>query len=473
MNGKSPLRQRLEQAFRRAMAEREEAWLQEVFVPPEGWEAWRRLHSLLLLAQPGTGRTALATLWSRHPSALVVRLSSRELATLAEAPQVQEWTFLAQVLLRWALERLVTLLVERVRQRQPPPEWVAAMVRPLWETYQKGLPLEAFLAQTFGLEDLVTQAVVAWMSSAPRANPVSGLSPLEGARYLLAVSRALGYESLWLVFDLPTGSPAGELSPLLRGLKRLASVLQWFDLPGWVFRFLVPEEMAVEFGETMAVLRRRMEVALLTWTPEKVQHLVERRLAWATEGRWTSVRDVVADEAFLAWLRQYGQGNPRAWLSLLWPFLQERLRRKRALREEEWRALARRYPPPLYLDLRRRRVWLGARPVDLNREEAWRLLAYLYEKRGQYCSREELYYLALEARERVPSRDDAQWAPLSTWRGRLDTALYRLRQALEPDPRQPLYIVARRGRGVMLRHATEILGLMPLAWEHERSANLV
>ena len=109
----------------------------------------------------------------------------------------------------------------------------------------------------------------------------------------------------------------------------------------------------------------------------------------------------------------------------------------------------------------------------MNREEAWRLLVYLYHKRGQYCSREELYYLALEAREQIPSSREIDWEPLTAWRGRLDTALYRLRQAIEPDPRHPLYVVAQRGRGVMLRHATEILGLTALPWEQEKTEGLL
>ena len=36
--------------------------------------------------------------------------------------------------------------------------------------------------------------------------------------------------------------------------------------------------------------------------------------------------------------------------------------------------------------------------------------------------------------------------------GTLDTALWRLRGAIEPDPKDPLYVVTRRGQGVRLEN---------------------
>ena len=447
---------RLEQAFRWAMAEKEGPWVREVFLPPDRWETWNKPLSLLVIAEPGMGRSTLARVWQERAGALVVPISGQELAALTLPEVPRDWQPVARQVLRWALERLILLLVERFRQGKFPPAWTRSVLHPLLAAF---LPfgVEAFLAaRQVAPDEPGVVRFLDWLGMSKTHTDAPPLSFLEGARYLLAVVRALNYQHLWLLVDFPS-SP---LPPsVLTGFQALAHVLQWFDLPGWVFRFLVPETVAARFLEAAAVLRRRMMVERLTWTPEQVRRLVERRLQWATQGAWASLRDVVADAEFEAWLALYGQSNPRAWLALLWPFVRERARWNRPLTPETWRELAQRHPPPLYVEEARRRVWLGARPLVLSREEAWRLLTFLYRHRGRYCSREELYYLALEARDRIPAPQDPSWEPPAVWRGRLDTALYRLRQAVEPNPRRPQYVVVQRGRGVVLRHATGLLGL--------------
>jgi len=239
--------------------------------------------------------------------------------------------------------------------------------------------------------------------------------------------------------------------------------LQWFDVQGWAFKWFLPETSARLLEQSTVVVRRRMKVEYLRWTSEEVQELAFRRLQWATADQWQGIQDVAKDAAFKAWVEEYGQTNPRVWLTLLHPFVLERAKVGRPLKRKEWRTVARHYPPPLFLDMEQRVAYIGAKPLTLQ-PTAWRLLAYLYQNRNKRCDRRLLFYRALEGVEVAPEEDRIPW------RSTFDSTLHRLREQLEGrlreqlaiSSRQPLYIVSERGKGIRLAHATGVFGLRAL-----------
>jgi DNA-binding response OmpR family regulator len=74
---------------------------------------------------------------------------------------------------------------------------------------------------------------------------------------------------------------------------------------------------------------------------------------------------------------------------------------------------------------------------------AYNLLRYLYQNRHRPCTRSELYYLAHRRLEGEPaSWRDEHWEHPGSWGRIIDTTLWRLREKIEPDPSQPVYVVS-------------------------------
>jgi DNA-binding response OmpR family regulator len=90
------------------------------------------------------------------------------------------------------------------------------------------------------------------------------------------------------------------------------------------------------------------------------------------------------------------------------------------------------------LDRKSRKVWVEGEEVSpgLTAEE-FALLSYLYERRGEICSKSELEALYPGEPQNV------------------DTLMDQLRKKIESDPRRPKYIITVvRGRGFKLARAT-------------------
>ena len=73
-------------------------------------------------------------------------------------------------------------------------------------------------------------------------------------------------------------------------------------------------------------------------------------------------------------------------------------------------------------------------------ESLFRVLEYLYVRDGEICSRKELYTRAYRPDEGL----------IGDWDGVMETVLWRLRQAIEPDPRHPIFLITERKRGIRL-----------------------
>ncbi len=451
------IRSRLLQVFTRQTAEQEEEWLAQVFLPPARWPYWQREdESLLVVGESGSGRTALARMFlggtpsQDAPSPFKVLW---EPAPPARTAYTTAWEVLGSQLLREGVKALLSYLARHGHWTTARPQWFDTA---LYQLVHGVLPepvqmhLWPLVRQGEGgastLQDILLGS---------QEVPVEHVTFAEGAAYLVTLVQVLGFSAVWVVMDIPSEETEFGLGLL----EAWANTLRFMDVPGLVFKCLVPRHIFERLSHTVGVLRRRLPPEALRWTGEDMQVLVEKRLAWATEGQWTRLQDVVADDAFLKWLHDYGRGHPRTWLGLMAPFVQARLNREKPLGPEDWRGLARAFPPPLYVDEAQHRVYAGAREISLTGEETWKLLRYLYRRGGQICSREEVYFQGLQGMARVPSPGDPDYEAPALWRARLDTLLYRLRKDIEPDPRKPAYLETVRGQGIRLRHTATALGL--------------
>jgi DNA-binding winged helix-turn-helix (wHTH) protein len=94
------------------------------------------------------------------------------------------------------------------------------------------------------------------------------------------------------------------------------------------------------------------------------------------------------------------------------------------------------------IDHTHRTVWVDGHEVRGLAPLEYKLITYLEEKRGQVCSRDEV------ARHLYP-RDMAIEGPGVT-DTRIDSVVKRLRRQIEPNPKEPRYIVTERGHGLRL-----------------------
>jgi DNA-binding response OmpR family regulator len=98
----------------------------------------------------------------------------------------------------------------------------------------------------------------------------------------------------------------------------------------------------------------------------------------------------------------------------------------------------------------REQVFLGYQPIADLSGSSLAILCYLYSHPDRSCNKEELYYRVLRGLDHEPRvPDDPDWEVPKNIQGAMDTALWRLRQSLEPNPSEPIYIVSSRGKGII------------------------
>ena len=95
----------------------------------------------------------------------------------------------------------------------------------------------------------------------------------------------------------------------------------------------------------------------------------------------------------------------------------------------------------LKIDIGARIVWLDGKEIHLRKKE-FDLIAYLYQKQGKACSREEI------AMNVWKGKDGEQDGIISE--ETIDTTVHRIREAIESDPLTPKYIKTIRNYGFRL-----------------------
>ncbi len=103
------------------------------------------------------------------------------------------------------------------------------------------------------------------------------------------------------------------------------------------------------------------------------------------------------------------------------------------------------YPEGIWVDVDAGEAWVDGDPVATLTELEYRLLQTLYGRLGKLCDK----YLIVESvwgQEYIDTVDDA----------RIEKLISRLRSKIEPDPREPQYLVTVRGRGYrLLQHPAQ------------------
>jgi len=444
-----------ESLFKTLKAENE-PWLGDVFVSLPVFERLQEDHSTILYGETGSGKTAmLLELRNRQKENIFIVVWKPE--PILEAPATG--TALAQQAIKQALQTCVESLVleGNLPQRLGEPSGhTASALQWFLPNY---LPFEAGFyiqdqANRLSQDDLQWYLKLLEQSFPPIIKGQTSLK--DQLRLLLAVLRAAKYERLWLMIDgLERWTPRQAGEQIEAALEAVLSTLVFFDLPDIAFKFFAPTSFRSILHKTSGVERHRSSEADLAWSAEALQGILEKRLECALSPKKASLDSLCDGNEFLDWLKVYGGTSPRAWLGFTAPLMAEYQKEGKRLTPAQTRKFILEHPAPLRLRPERSEVWLGEKRIGNSSTLEFRVLQYLAAHSEKLASLEELYYYAYKDLSAPPDKGDSVWSAPETWRGAMDNVLMRIRQKIEPDPKNPLYLVTHHGKGVELCH-TEV-----------------
>ena len=443
----------LAQTFEILQAQIEAPWLGEVFLPPREFGLMTGLYSILVMGEEGSGKTALeiqlkaCTSQKKIPDLLIVSWRPQLPVTPISSEQVAE-IFMSQAMDCLSFAFLQTLAGAPTLFSSA-PAWARDFMTWFIQRFLQGdreyhLSRLAGDAAPHGLD--VASHI---LSETPRLlfpqTPPTSILP-----HLTEAIKALGFRGIWVFIDGLDTLFRRSPDHLERFLIDFLSTLDYFEDPAFVFKIIVSRDLGLHLQTTRGVVTRRFKTYHLKWQEQELIRMVEKRLGFTLEREKVLLNQLCKDEAWFNWLKKYAGNSPRGWLDLTRPILEAYLEKGKGLSKTEWLDIYRQTPPPLRLDLNVGDVFIGYGKMEIS-GIGYKLLAYLYENRHRSCTKSELYYRAHKGLVHEPlTSTDPGWEDIAIWEGPLDTAVYRLRQLVEWDPRKdtaPLYIISEKGRG--------------------------
>jgi len=438
----------------------DEHWLSDCFVPPPQFERAARQCSTIIFGAPGSGKTALY----QELQARSRRTDGRPLRLLVEwrpAPLLPE----AQPNLAWVKRQAAHVLdtcarsLARHLARYPgdytgASEWLQARLTWFIRRFTQGDPALRLGALAEGTTE--SAALIRHILTAPvRQVLYEDATPDLVTAELVNTLKALDLDSIWVMSDGLEGWTEADPDRLSDSLSAFLSTLSLFEHSGLVYKLCVPSSLEPALSYAGGMARRRVDSVHLRWDTATLRRLVERRLALSTGQETFELKQLCDAPGFPEWLEKVGGMSPREWLDQLTALMEWYLKQhiSQPIDESTWKQLRRDHPPHLYLDDVGRKVIVGGREVGLENvpTKAYDMLCYLYRRAGQVVTKAELYFLVYLGLDKTPrSPADEHYEGRKEYEGLVDTNIWRLRQAIEPDPSDPVILVTKRGHGLVL-----------------------
>lgn len=430
-----------------------EPWLGDVFVAPSDFNRLTEKRSTILYGEAGSGKTALRLeLMRGHREGIFTVLWMPE--PILENPA--SGTALAHQAMRQALRACVEsmILEGSLSQRLGQPSiHISSALKWLLQKYLPFDPVFYIQSQMDRLRYDEAQWYLKLLEQTFPPIITEQTSLRDQTLLLLTILRQAKYDQLWLMIDgierwasLQVGDQVTAL------LDATLSTLVIFDVPGVVYKFFLPVSLKGVLHRTTGVERHRAEEIQLKWTAESLQTILEKRMAFAFSSPKVSMDFLYKGDEFLNWLKEFGGDSPREWIQFAGPLLSEYQKHGKRLTVTQMREFIHQHPAPLRLHHERREVWLGKKCIPIGSATEFRVLECLSAQPGKICSLEELYYCALAERDSLPDKGDPKWVPQKIWRGPMDTLVWRLRQKIEQNPKEPIYLITHHGKGLELHH---------------------
>lgn len=453
------MRLTVSEAFGALRAE-DEPWLESCFVAPTDYERLLSARSDVIFGGIGSGKTALYHAIKRHnagpdgePLRLLVdwRMSmpaviDRERAAAAVRSQVQHLFDLCAV-------QLATHIVHFPKRLQGAPDWVKQRINWFIQGYMTGEPslrLGPVLARSLPGTELLNDL----LNTTPTTFLYAQASPLEVIDELLIALEQIGLQGvLFLVDDIERHAYADE-TMMLEMLNALLGTLPLFERSGFVFKLFVPERFEGIVSKASGFERRRISGVRLRHTEIELRQIVNRRLQLVTGDPTFHLGRLYLEDELVTWLKAAGGHSPRHWLDQVYPLISSYVTHglDRMLTQNEWDSLRQSHPPQFFFMPDRKRVIVGGREMTLDQvpPNAVNMLGYLFDHSNDIVTRDRLYFLAFKDLKSLPGPGDKEYEAQNEYRGTFDTAIWRLRNAIEPDPKFPVLLETKRGHGFLL-----------------------
>jgi hypothetical protein len=424
-----------------ALRAEDEPWLAECYVPPSDFSLIAGARSVIVYGEEGSGKTALYQMLLRHLRP--ARRPSDRLVVEWQPPRFEPDTPVDSTTATKVVEDVLSACAaELIRHIELWPDRVAASPDDVKSTLAWFVQHYSPLAQDEPSHSILPHPVRDEFLE-------HGNLPRRISELIKALA-SIGLSGIW-VFTAP--DDFGYWETIRPGLAALLSSLNLLDHPRLVYKLILTKTQKSSLWDSSGIERRRLDVIPLRWLEAELQSIVERHLAVATAGKITGLDKLCKDKGLASWLARIGGDTPRGWLEEIRPVVAQYFAKERALTMKEWKEIRRKRPPRLSVDFGIGRVIVGRREVETIGAGELALLQYLHENRGRVCSRAELFHKAyLPAVNPTSAKNPLPPELAKEFEGTLDTALWRLRGAIEPDPGDPLYVVTRRGQGIQLEN---------------------
>lgn len=330
-----------------------------------------------------------------------------------------------------------------------PVDW--SSFRSAWDDHR----LSSFLRASYVAHHPGVRLLADLMETTVEPTVLDRFAPNALFRRLVALVQSTGIETVYVLVDRVDESHALAANPdgIVDILVPLAGELPLMETPGAAFKLFLPTEVAKRLIMRPEVRSDRISFRELRWDEQTLQELLIARLSAFSGGEITSVGQLcepdLAAEIDLALVKQ-SMGTPRNLLRLAEELITVHCQRaggSLSLTREDWHAARDRYfgtastrgfkasmHPPLRLDAKARAVAIGSKTIALT-DANFRLLQFLAERKEKTVEAYELW--------------QAGWSDTS-----LRTAVKRIRQAIEPDSKNPVYLITIRGEGLRLENVS-------------------
>lgn len=454
------------EAFDSLRAE-DEPWLIQCFVSPPNIEQIASERSVIVFGGSGSGKSAI----SQYLEYLCLNPDgspNRLVAKWAPSPLDKRLSGIAAV--RAQAEQVLDACVEAVLQfLAHHPVYLETAPATSREALAWFIQQHSKSDFTVRIEQMIEEekppgeAILETIKTAsPRKILPPDASPDKVAARLIRTLNTLGLKGVWIIGDEAELDMWADVDPddLVSRLSGFFSTLPLFEQANFSYKLLLPawlEQKTLAVVQTIRQRQRIFPYYLRQWDTTSLQEIINRRLKLTFGQADFTLNQLCNAEDFLQWLEWVGDTSPREWLEQVRPLVEHYLatRTNQPINQETWHELRLQNPPRLYLDDEGKRIMVGARQISLTElpVKAYEILRYLYQQPSGYVTtRAELYYRCYKALDYIPQPLDKYYEGPEEYRGMIDTALYRIREAIEPDPsrRDHVLLLTVRGHGVKL-----------------------
>ncbi len=427
----------------------DEPWLAECFVPPTEFALMAEASSIIVFGPPGSGKSAIRRMLMARavkpdgsPSHLIVEWQPNPAVW---EPSVGFQSVPGQVahIFDLCADALLHHLARNPDGWTAAPAWTHQMLTWFVQQFLRG---DATVRAAHLLEGLPGSSVVADMIREEKGEALlpPGDWRLVAAEFSKSVKR-LGLQGVWVFVDgVETWlGDRLEVGAFLNSLWHFLSTLPLFERSDFAYKVFLPSSLYTPLANAAGIDRSRFAPFRISWTESQLLQMARKRVALAL-GKEMAPEMLCEAPNFMETVRRTGGENPRVWLEVLRPVVAHYLEHGRPATLAEWKRLRRQVPLRLSVDEETGVVIAGGRviPREALSAGAHRLLVYLYRNAGRVVPLDELYQRGYQKQSNSTDHYYDE--------GVLYSRLSELRKAIEPDPRDPLYLETFREKGVRL-----------------------